>query len=179
MIENAHKLHRRAHKRAQGSNAEQATMLNFVLHGEKVEGSGGLFWSLRGLLWKGQLTQKEGVWIHARLFVGQVGQIIVFAIISVLWYLGIKSLAESVDTIRQEAVDQDNLGTKYILFWTPSKEDVYYSLIPGGIITAIFLVALILVYLPTTVSMILKFRTGVRPSLRDPSKNMCTICGRY
>jgi hypothetical protein len=44
----------------------------------------------------------------------------------------------------------------------------YYSFILGGIIIYSMMVLLMLVYYPSTVSTVLKFRSGARPSLHDP-----------
>ena len=45
---------------------------------------------------------------------------------------------------------------------------IYNSLIPGGILAFMVMIILVFVYFPSTVSTVLKFRSGVLPSLRDP-----------
>ena len=173
MIENAHKLHRRAHKKNRGSNAGHATILNFVLHGEKLEDCAGFWWTWKSILTQ-RLFKKEGVWLHARLAIGQLGQVMLGVILGFLWWYGIQEAADSAEKSRQDAIDRDDLGTRHVLYFVPTKEDIYYSLYPGGTMTLGVLLILILVYIPSTASSILKFRSGFFQSLHDPSKSTNT-----
>lgn len=169
VIENAHKLHRRAHKKCSGSNAEHATILSFVVYGEKLIGCGGFLWVWGQLLMR-KLSRHEGVWIHVRLFIGQVGQIMLGGLLGVIGHFSIQSAVDSVTRIREDAIERDDVATQYVLYITPTRDAIVYSLYPGGAITCVFLLLLVCVYFPSTVATILKFRSGVNPSLHDPSK---------
>jgi hypothetical protein len=170
MIENAHKLHLRAHQKCKGGNASQATILNFVLHGEKIEPCGGFAW-----VWKSFFNQSlfvnEGVWIHARLAIGQAGQIMLGAVLGFIWWFGVKSAANAAEAKRQEAIDLNDAATSTILYVIPSKADIYNSLIPAGALTFTVLLLLVSVYFPNTSSTILKFRSGFLQSLHCPCKS--------
>lgn len=170
MIENAHKLHLNAHKKCKGGNASQATILNFVLHGEKIEPSGGFIW-----VWKSLFNQtllvKEGVWIHARLAIGQAGQIMLGAVLGFIWWFGVTSAAKLAEAKRQEAIYLNDAATSTVLYIIPSKADIYNSLIPAGALTFTVLLLLVSVYFPNTTSTILKFRSGFLPSLHSPCKS--------
>ena len=170
MIENAHKLHLSAHKKCRGRNASQATILNFVLHGEKIEPCGGFLWVWKSLF-NGRLFAKEGVWIHARLAIGQAGQIMLAAILGFIWWFGVNAAVDAAETTRQEAIDADNAATSTVLYFVPSKSDIYNSLIPAGALTYTVLLLLVSVYFPNTTSTILKFRSGFVPSLHCPCKH--------
>jgi hypothetical protein len=169
MITNAHKLHRRAHKKTRGANAGHATILGFVLYGEKIVECGGFLWAWKGLFTRSLLSQ-EGVWIHARLVVGQLGQVLLAAIFGVAWWYGIEKAADAAESERQNAIERDDYSTEWVLYLIPTKDDLYYSLYPSGVIVFVILFVLLCVYFPSTASTVLKFRSGFFPSLHDPSK---------
>jgi hypothetical protein len=64
------------------------TMLNYVLHGQKVERVGGLFWSVRRLL-SGALTEEDGIWIPTRTLTFQAAQVLIAALIgyALIWLI--------------------------------------------------------------------------------------------
>lgn len=169
MIQNAYELHVDAHKSASGANAEHQTILNFVVNGEKPVKCGGLIWTWKAMFQK-TMFEVEGVWLHARLLIAQAMQIIISIIIGVVWYEGTFSLADQVEHDREEAEEK---GNTYALYFIPTRAAIVYPFMIGGIITLTFACLLILVYIPTTSAMVLKFRSGVLPSLHDPSKKNC------
>eukprot|EP00547_Thalassionema_nitzschioides_P006700 CAMPEP_0194218658 /NCGR_PEP_ID=MMETSP0156-20130528/24313_1 /TAXON_ID=33649 /ORGANISM="Thalassionema nitzschioides, Strain L26-B" /LENGTH=1129 /DNA_ID=CAMNT_0038948105 /DNA_START=84 /DNA_END=3473 /DNA_ORIENTATION=- len=165
MIENAYQLHLNAEKSLlDGANAEHQTILNFVVNGEKQVRCGGLIWTWKGLL-KKTIFSDEGVWFHARLMIAQTMQVIVSVLIGIFWYEGTFALADKVEKDRLKAEEE---GNKFALGLIPTRGAIVYPFMIGGIITLSFMLLLILVYVPTTAAMVLKFRSGVLPSLHDP-----------
>jgi hypothetical protein len=70
------------------TDASRQTMLNYVLHGQKVEQAGGLFWTFKQLF-TGALTEEEGIWIPTRTLSFQTAQISIAAAISymLIWLI--------------------------------------------------------------------------------------------
>lgn len=68
VVDRAYRLHYQAHKKTNSRNADQETMLSFLLYGDKDAKSGGLLWAWKNFRY---LNKREGVWFHARLAIGQ------------------------------------------------------------------------------------------------------------
>ena len=100
LIENAHKIHRHAHRETRGRNTSNIAMLSFHLYGEKKEGCGGFLWTMWRTLWNDQIVTKEGVWIHSKLAVGQCLQVVLTAILVYFWMYGTEEVARSVENER-------------------------------------------------------------------------------
>lgn len=167
VLENAHKIHRRARKKAKGRNADDETMLTFVLHGERKVDCGGFWWTWWNTLCTRNLIKKEGIWIQSKLMVGVVAQLIVSAFLVFLWVLGTKTLADSAQAKRDEVIEEDSIWTETLLRWIPEPWMIHYSFYPGGIITFLMVILLISVYYPSTVSTILKHRSGFSKALGE------------
>jgi len=168
MIKQAHKLHRKAHKRTNvGSNPDQTTILNFILHGDKKVPCGGFFWTWINTAWNAQLLVREGIWIHSRLCVGQLMQLIGAFILLVIWWFGTEFVADEAEAARGRV--SNSVLTEAQLYFIPTRELIYVSFYPGGAIALLMVMLLISVYYPSTVSSILKFRSGKLPSLHDPN----------
>jgi hypothetical protein len=116
VIDRAYQLHMKAYKRTKRRNADHETMLCFLLYGDTDVKSGGLFWSWKNFPY---LNKKEGVWLHARLAIGQVGQIMVSVILTIVWWNGTKYAAQSCESKRDEIEEAGGLGALYALYFVP------------------------------------------------------------
>lgn len=116
VIDRAYSLHYKTHKKSKSRNLEHETMLSFLLYGDKHAKSGGLLWS-----WKnyGYLNKKEGIWLHSRLAIGQVGQILVSIIFVLVWYNGTEAAANSSEAKRDEIAEAGGLGAEWGLYFVP------------------------------------------------------------
>ena len=133
LVHNAYRLHQRTYIHLKkekivrkGDIANQLTMLNFVAHGEKVENCGGLWWTWKRVLHTKELIQKEGIWIHSRLVVGQASQLILLAVLGVTWWFGMQAAADSARSARQDIEDDDSTGSEWAR-WAIPTEDTYVT----------------------------------------------------
>jgi hypothetical protein len=194
ILSNAYSLQRKAHKKTHDGNADNETMIAFLLFGEKQEDCGGFFWTWsRAIFTHSVRSIKDSVWVHARYAIGQMGQLAVTIVFVAAWWAGTKSLAASTDAYREELIEDGGVGTDTALFFVPeswmyaiiasfsclsigalshpvafSHYRIYYSFIPGGSITISVLALLIMIPYPSTVSSVMKYRCGYLPSLHDP-----------
>ena len=120
LIENAHKLHRRAQSKAGGQKMNDMTMLAFHLHGEKTEGCGGFVWTLWRTLWNDHIATKEGVWIHSKFVVGQYLQAAVTIFLVYFWIYGTEEVAESAENERASIKE----GPDIVPNWQGPYEDL-------------------------------------------------------
>jgi len=162
MVMNAFKLHNR---KAKGADAEQEVMANFIIRGESLESTGGLFWTWKRIFNR-DLFKFEGVWLHSRFVVGQIGQIITVILIFIFFAFFTRECVISAENTRQRLIDDG--ASDYILAWVPESWTIYGSCIIGSFVASVVGVTLILLYAPNTISTILKLRSGVIPSLHDP-----------
>ena len=116
VIERAYQLHTKAHKRTKARNADHETMLSFLLYGDKYANTGGLLWSWKNFAY---LNKQEGVWLQARLAVGQVGQIMVSIILTIVWWFGTKYAAQSCESTRDDIKEVGGLGAEWGLYFVP------------------------------------------------------------
>jgi hypothetical protein len=119
LLYHACRLQRMAHKKTKARNAEHEAMLCFLFYGEKDEKCGGFFWSWAGLLWKRTDYSKEGLWMHSRLFIGQMGQFMILVIFSIAWWFGTKHLVTNAEEKRQEIMGYGGLGAETALYFVP------------------------------------------------------------
>jgi len=147
----------------------ERTMSNYVLFGEREVRSGGFLWTWKRMLDR-SLLHTEGIWLHSRLFVGQAAQIIISIFALGLFYAGTPILAAQSQAARDELIEVfgDELP-QWIYDFIPTEQQVRYAFYPAaGVATAVALV-IVCLYLPSTVSTILKFRCGRIPSLHGSS----------
>jgi hypothetical protein len=119
LLDHAYRLQRKAHKKTSSRNAQHEAMLCFLLYGEKGENCGGFFWTWARTLWKHTEWRKEGLWMHSRLFVGQMGQFLIILIFTVVWFYQTKALATDADEKRQAIIDDGGLGSETALYYVP------------------------------------------------------------
>eukprot|EP00978_Attheya_sp_CCMP212_P014702 scaffold37585_cov61-Attheya_sp.AAC.5 len=113
MVMNAFKLHNR---KAKGAVAEQEVMANYIIRGESLESSGGLFWTWKRIFNR-DLFKFEGVWLHNRFVVGQIGQIITVILIFIFFAFFTNECVTSAENTRQQLIDDG--ASDYILAWVP------------------------------------------------------------
>lgn len=116
VIDRAYSLHTKAHKKTKARNVDHETMLSFLLYGEKDAKSGGLLWSWKNYFY---LNKKEGVWLQSRLAIGQVGQILVALLFTLLWVNGTRAAAQSSEAKRDEIEQAGGLGAEWGLYFVP------------------------------------------------------------
>jgi hypothetical protein len=92
-------------------------MLSFLFYGEKTAEAGGLLWALKNFSY---LNKREGVWLHARLAIGQVLQIMVLVVFTLFWWNVTKYAAESSESKRDEIKEQSwGVGAEWALYFVP------------------------------------------------------------
>mmetsp|Transcript_4552 Transcript_4552/g.6657 ORF Transcript_4552/g.6657 Transcript_4552/m.6657 type:complete len:372 (-) Transcript_4552:699-1814(-) len=157
------------HDRRQPVNAIQ----NFVLNGEHEEQCGGFIWTWKRIFTK-ELTRKDGIWLHSRLAIGQMGQIISLGLyVTLLSWLG-HSLAEDARNARARIIADWRLPDdweRWALNIVPTPSMIYSAFIPGAVIAFISGILLISVYVPSTVSTVLKLRCGLIQTLKNDNFN--------
>jgi len=116
IIDRAYRLHTRAHKKTQARNVGHETMLSFLLYGDNDAKSGGLLWSWMNFSY---LNKREGVWLHSRLAIGQVCQVLVGVIFTLLWWNGTKHAAQMSEAKRDEIEQAGGLGAEWGLHFMP------------------------------------------------------------
>jgi hypothetical protein len=119
LLSHSYRLQRKAHKKTKARNAEHEVMMCFLFYGEKDEKCGGFLWSWARVLWKRTEYTKEGLWMHGRLFVGQMGQFMIIVIYSVALWVGTETLATDTDEKRQEIIDDGSYATQTALYFVP------------------------------------------------------------
>jgi hypothetical protein len=141
-------------------------MLNFVVHQLDSERCGGFLWTWKRI-WNTELFADEGVWIQSRLYVIQVAQFFITLFLGVFYFGGINIVADKAAEARAELETISGLP-QWVLDFVPTRSEVYRALYPAASIAMIVPLAILQIYIPSTVSTILKLRSGVFPSLHDP-----------
>jgi hypothetical protein len=113
MVMNAFKLHNR---KATGAAAEQELMANYIIRGESLESSGGLFWTWKRIFNR-DLFKFEGVWLHSRFVVGQIAQVITIILIFIAFAYFTKECVSSAENARQRLINEE--ASDYLLDWVP------------------------------------------------------------
>jgi hypothetical protein len=117
VLDRAYQIQTKSHKHTKARNADHETMLSFLLYGDKTAESGGLLWALKNFSY---LNKREGVWLHARLAIGQVLQIMVLVVFTLLWWNVTKHAAESSESKRDEIKEQSwGVGAEWGLYFVP------------------------------------------------------------
>lgn len=145
---------------------EKDTMLNFVLREPDSEMCGGLLWTWRRI-WNTELFADEGIWIMSRLYVIQAAQAFIALYLAFFFFAGIPFVADQAEEARDELEGILNLP-KWVLDFVPTREQVYAAFYPAASIAMLVAVSILQNYIPSTVTTILKFRSGALPSLKDP-----------
>jgi len=132
-------------------------LLNFAKHSDEREPAGGLLWTWRRV-WNGTLYSEQGVFLNSQVMAGNAAQIIVCVFICVA------GVALVVAESQYEVVD-DGFLSEYV----PKRWMILLATLVGLACGLLASIHTTLLYVPSSVSTILKFRSGVIPSLRDTS----------
>jgi hypothetical protein len=127
-------------------------LLNFDKNAEVYERAGGLWWTWTRM-WNGTLYSEEGIFLNSQVMAGNTAQIIVCAFIFIA----------GVVTFVAEATAEDVVDD--VLY--PRKWMIVVAVLVGLTCGLSAAMNMMLCYLPSSISTIIKFRYGVIPSLRD------------
>lgn len=116
VLDRAYHIQTKSHKHTNARNAEHETMLSFLLYGDKNAESGGFLWAWKNFSY---LNKREGVWLHARLAIGQVLQMMVLVLFALLWWNATQSAVESSEAKRNEIKESGGAGAAYALYVVP------------------------------------------------------------
>lgn len=165
MLKNALKIHTMTTSQNQ---TYHQVIEQFLRTEETYLQQGGLFWTWAQILKRNNLQKDYGIWLPSRLIVGQLGQIITFILLIWLLIYQTEYLSNEADrniaSVRQQS--QSTAQTLLLQYLVPGWI-IRISLYVGGIFSVIVGITLIIIYLPSTVTTILKLRCGMLPSLHD------------
>ena len=133
-------------------------LLNFNKNADVCEQAGGLWWTWSRML-NGTLYSEEGIFLNSQVMAGNAAQVIVCLVILVG---GIAYFVSDTET--EYANNDDGLNA-----FSDEKWMGLLAITIGllcGLLSAIYIT---LQYVPSSVSTIMQFRSGVIPSLRDKS----------
>jgi len=174
MIQNAHRLHVVHKNEESNSNNNLSPMERYLIKEEEYDECGGLIWSWSQILTRdkhgyyNQLLREHGIWLHSRFAVGQEGQVIILIFFTILLVIGTENLAKESNADREELLLQPpNFSRELLLRVLPTEQVIRSSFYIGGGLAMFMGIILIALYLPSTVTTILKLRCGMIPSLHD------------
>lgn len=195
MIDNAREMHcdfsnSSVHSSHQGSSFKDPRLLalvNFQLQEDEMETIGGIFWAWKKIF-NGTLFCEEGIWLHARLFAANFAQIMVFIFVVYFGSLGYKygnqfytEDAFDDQTLDDQSFDDQSLVDDDVLIIVDSGLETFdevveslsiaqweYNLaISVGLIAGVLASGYVaIVYVPSFITSVLMFRSGILPSLR-------------
>jgi hypothetical protein len=157
MMQNATAIHQSddsgsSRKKRMVETSYRRALLNFDKNAEAYERVGGLWWTWTRM-WNGTLYSEEGIFLNSQVMAGNTAQLVVCV------FIFIAGVIIFVTGARAEDVVDDELY--------PRKWMILLAVLIGltcGLSAAIHMT---LVYVPSSISTIIKFRFGVIPSLRD------------
>lgn len=164
MLKNATKLHTSDNGRnlAPPRGSRDTSLQPGEQSGESVA---GFLWT-----WKMILTRKlfntEGVWISSRTVIVQYAMLFVIVMLIIGSLSFIDHLAEKADQATRELTEYADIP-QWVYDITPNGSQVRSSLIPAFVISTSVAIMLFLLYLPSYVSITLKYRCGVLESLKS------------
>ncbi|CAB9507079.1 expressed unknown protein [Seminavis robusta] len=144
-----------------------AVFQNFTLRGERTVEAGSLLWSW-GMMLSGGLWEVEGIWLPSRMIIFQLAQVAIGVFFAVAIFIFVEIAADAADQATAE-IESKILKQVYYPQWVisfvPTGGEVKMALIPAGIISVLVCFALTLIYIPSTVKTVLRYRCGQLPSL--------------
>ena len=172
LINNALKLHKKSDDDSKYTLTESEVMREYILRGTTYEKDAASFlWTWKNI-WSRSLFMQEGIWFHSRLLVGQVTMsLVTVLLLSYLIYIT-SSMVDSVEGWRADLVEDEESDIDAVKFASrviPKKSDIVISSTVGIIASMAVAITLILLQIPSCVSTLLKYRTGVMQTLHDPS----------
>ena len=163
LLTNAYEMH--------FGNMNAAEMYVRLSRHRTYEHVGGFIWTWSRLLSR-ELFSEHGIWIHSRLAVAMAGQILSFVVFIMIILYGTNDLANEADSnIRKiEASETPGDAKNFALWVMPTGQMIRQSSYTGLAVATIVGIFLILLYVPSTVSTILKLRCGLIASLQDEAQ---------
>jgi hypothetical protein len=117
---------------------------NYTLFGEKYEETGSLVWTWKQM-YSGHLFDAEGVWLPARLWIFQVGQVVV----AVLIYIALFEFVEYTARVADEANEDLTEGLPlWVYDIVPTGKEVNWALIPAAWVAVVVCGLVTLIYIP-------------------------------
>ncbi len=164
MLQNAKLLHMQC-----GDQCDrQGVIAKYLTCVDRYSDAGGVLWSFRMLL-TDKLLCEHGVWIQSTLAVAQEGQVLVFVLLITILLYETAYFAEYTENLISEVeTTRNNDFVKDLVLWYIPRSDVIRKSSYVGIAFATSVgIVLIVLYLPSTVSTVLKLRSGALPSMDD------------
>jgi hypothetical protein len=157
MMQNATAIHQSddsgwSHKKRMVETSYGRALLNFDKNAEVYERVGGLWWTWTRMF-NGTLYSEEGIFLNSQIMAGNTAQIIVCV------FIFVAGLALFITENRTENVGDEPYDLK--------KWMVLLAILIGLACGLLAAINITLKYVPSSVSTIIKFRSGVIPSLRD------------
>ena len=163
LLDNAKTLH----LECKDQGGRQSVMARYLIHEDNYQDAGGVIWSFVMLL-SNRLVEEHGVWIHSTLAVAQEGQILVFIFLITILMYETNIMAEYAEaTIADVEASEISFATDLILWYIPRGAVIRKSSYVGISFAIGVGIVLIVLYLPSTVSTILKLRCGALTSIND------------
>jgi hypothetical protein len=125
---------------------------------------GNILWVWRRIL-TGELFDTEGIWLPSRLLVFQFGQVIISMFTLFFLFFFVETAANKADEA-QKNLDPDL--PKWFLEFVPTGSQVRMSLTPAACVAVTIFAFSILIYIPSSVKTILRYRCGQYRALGDP-----------
>jgi hypothetical protein len=154
LLQNAHQMHgavdittgRESLGLTKSLRASQSDPVfqNYVLFGESHESAGSLVWTWQQLL-SGRLYDTEGVWLPARLWIFQIGQILVACLVCILLFAFIETAVEAADEANADLPED---LPQWVYDIVPTGRETRMALTPAAWVAVIVCIALILLYIP-------------------------------
>jgi len=152
-------------------------LLNFHATVDDRERYGGVLWCWKGM-WKGTIVAEEGIWIHSRIYAINAAQIFVgvlFVILMFVLYTVVSIIYESSSSSPASSpassptsTSSRNEDSEFPTGWIPQSWHFYVSIFVGGHTAFFVAFSLFAIWIPSVVTTVLQFRSGVIGSLRDP-----------
>ncbi|KAL7565528.1 hypothetical protein ACA910_003808 [Epithemia clementina (nom. ined.)] len=152
-------------RRKEFASTRDQTSRNFILRGERFEDAGGTFWTFWRLC-DGSLFNDEGLWLNSRLMIIQASQLITGMIGTIFFFLATERMALEADDYRASLSEQDYPDNIMDIF--PTGDMIRRSFYPSCVVAIVIMFLITLLYIPSAISTVLKYRSNVLPSLGSP-----------
>jgi hypothetical protein len=151
-----------------GKSRSDDVFNNYMVKGEDKVVEGNIAWVWKRIL-TGELFDTEGIWLPSRLLILQFGQIVIYLFFILLLFPTVERVAQAADQATP-VIDQDlaHKLPQWFIDFLPTGDQVRRSLTPAAFVAVTVYLILILIYIPSTVKTILKYRCGQLRALGDP-----------
>lgn len=162
LVENALNLHDSTNLEPPDSTGRHMTalgkaLLNFQIHPEETEQVGGIWWAWKRI-WDRSIFEDEGVWLHSRLIACTMAQLFICILLIIFWLVLFRTALAEVQGSSWDSA----LVSAYVYVW-----EVVAGATAGLVAGLIAALSITIIYIPSFISTVLKFRGGVIGSLKD------------